>query len=481
MYNDLMESKKLKDRLLIDLVSSSTDLTNEDTQLLLEVSHALPAISNLENGDTYINVLTQSGKSMVIAQYRYPYSDLYKRNIVGETVEKADEPAVYRALEYGISGRGLIGIIDEGRVVVRHTVSPIYNDQRRVIGALTYEYPNDRCSDTEPICLRNQSEGTNVFLHGEIDKVAGYMQDSLLIFDKNNMCIFANEKAEKLYYGIGYQSIIGQKYKDLQLLEYDQKAVVQGCSTVRDDVKIGDCFFEESISVIWENGAYEGTAVILQDKTQIHQMKDEIAYRIASINEIHHRVKNNLQTIISLVGLEAAQTKNEGVKAFSKTIISRICSISVTYDLLAHTGTDCVNLKTMLIRVVDGSLESCNACGCKVRANVGGDDIELTASVASTVALIVNELVQNSLKYAFDQSSEGTIWMRIEKGEEYSWITVRDDGCGFNHKVEKKAGSGLGLKLVDSLVKSSLKGEISVSSNDQGTATRFSFRNAMKK
>ncbi len=480
MQDDL--STELKDRLLIDLVRSSTNLTEEDIRLLLEVSHALPAISNLENGDTYINVLTQSGKSMVIAQYRYPYSDLYKRNIIGGIVEKADEPAVYRALEYGISGRGLIGIIDEGRVVVRHTVSPIYNDKQRVIGTLTYEYPNDRSSDTEPIRLRNKTEGKSVFIRGEIDKVAGYMQDSLLIFDKNNICIFANEKAEKLYYGIGYQeSIVGQEYKDLQLFEYNQKDIVKGCGAIKNDVKIGDYFFEESISIIWEDGAYEGTAVILQDKTRIRQMEDEIAYRIASINEIHHRVKNNLQTIISLVGLEAAQTKNEEVKAFSKTIISRICSISVTYDLLAHTGTDYVNLKTMLIRVVDSSLESSNACGCKVRANVGGDDLELTASVASTVALIVNELVQNSLKYAFDRCAEGTIWMRIEKGEEYSWITVRDDGCGFDHKIEKKIGSGLGLKLVDSLVKSSLKGEISVISSDQGTATRFSFRNVTKK
>ena len=112
---------------------------------------------------------------------------------------------------------------------------------------------------------------------------------------------------------------------------------------------------------------------------EIKQMENEIAYRIAAVNEVHHRVKNNLQTIISLVGLEAAQTKNEEVKTFSKTIISRVRSISVTHDLLAHTGTDSVNLKTMLMRVVDGSLETNSVGQCHIRADISGDDLELTA------------------------------------------------------------------------------------------------------
>ena len=135
-----MESKKLKEFATSDLVSSSTDLTNEDTQLLLEVSHALPAMSNLENGDTYINVLTQSENLWSLRNIDI-LTVIFERNIVGETVEKADEPAVYEwAWNMVFQGAGLIGIIDEGRVMVRHTVSPIYNDQRRVIECVTYKY-----------------------------------------------------------------------------------------------------------------------------------------------------------------------------------------------------------------------------------------------------------------------------------------------------------------------------------------------------
>lgn len=77
-------------------------MTEADIQILLDVSHALPSIGNLESGDTYINILTRNGESMVAAQYRHPDCDLYKRDVIGEFEKKEDEPAVYRALEHGI-------------------------------------------------------------------------------------------------------------------------------------------------------------------------------------------------------------------------------------------------------------------------------------------------------------------------------------------------------------------------------------------
>ena len=108
---------------------------------------------------------------MVIAQYRHPYCDLYQRNIIGEIEKKVDEPAVYRALEYGLSSRGLIGIIDKGSIMVRHTVTPIHNKRRKVIGALTHEYPSTHNVDTEPVRLKDTLGGKSVYLNGQIKKM----------------------------------------------------------------------------------------------------------------------------------------------------------------------------------------------------------------------------------------------------------------------------------------------------------------------
>ena len=127
LLNDMIQNDT--DRKMVQLVEEATDLSCGDICILLEVAHSLPFVGNLEGGDTYINVLTREKESMVIAQYRHPNYDLYKRSIMGEIERREDEPAVYRALEEGISGRGLIGIIDEGRIVVRHTVSPVLNNE----------------------------------------------------------------------------------------------------------------------------------------------------------------------------------------------------------------------------------------------------------------------------------------------------------------------------------------------------------------
>lgn len=463
-----MEQKKNKllsdmiqndtDKKMVQLVEAATDLSCGDICTLLEVAHSLPFVGNLEGGDTYINVLTREKESMVIAQYRHPNYDLYKRSIIGEIERREDEPAVYRALEEGISGRGLIGIIDEGRTVVRHTVSPILNSEKKVIGALTYEYPNAG-ADTESIRIINNQEGKQDPFNRQLGKASDYLQDAILLYDANGICTFVNPKAEVLYQDKGFElPLIGRRCSELHITDCNWSDLTEHRGVIRREVRTPNFIMDAVISGIWENGTCQGAAIIFRDKTVVHQMEDEIAYRVALIHEVHHRVKNNLQTIISLIGLEAVHTKDEKVKAFAKTITSHVRSMNITYDLLSHTGSENVGLKVLISRITDVLLENnCLKETCSISTRVDGDDVILTETTASTVALIVNELVQNSLKYAFKDRKQGQIRLKIEKGASYSWITVQDDGCGFDNKKISRANSGLGLRLISSLVQSSLK------------------------
>ena len=150
--------------------------------------------------------------------------------------------------------------------------------------------------------------------------------------------------------------------------------------------------------------------------------------------------------------------------------------MNITYDLLSHTGSENVGLKVLISRITDVLLENnCLKETCSISTRVDGDYVILTETTASTVALIVNELVQNSLKYAFKDRKQGQIRLKIEKGASYSWITVQDDGCGFDNKKISRANSGLGLRLISSLVQSSLKGELFIETGENGTSIRFSF------
>ena len=311
------------DRQMVYLVRRFTDLSDEDMGILLEMAHSLPFVGSLESGDTYINVLTRNGESMVVAQYRHPDCDLYKRSIIGDIEKKEDEPAVYRALEKGISGRGLIGIIDDGRLLVRHTVSPILSKDGRVIGSLTYEYPN-AAMDTEPIRIKNKEGETGLF-RNQLSKAASCLQDALLFYDKDGICMFANTKAEELYQEAGYSMpLVGRNVIDLQLTDTSRAEVLGQKGTIKKEVEIAGHILEATLSGIWEEEVCQGFAAVYRDKTRVRQLEDEVASRVALIHEVHHRVKNNLQTIISLVGLESAHSKDARVKAFARlvTVIS---------------------------------------------------------------------------------------------------------------------------------------------------------------
>lgn len=452
-----MEQKKNKllsdmiqndtDKKMVQLVEAATDLSCGDICTLLEVAHSLPFVGNLEGGDTYINVLTREKESMVIAQYRHPNYDLYKRSIIGEIERREDEPAVYRALEEGISGRGLIGIIDEGRTVVRHTVSPILNSEKKVIGALTYEYPNAG-ADTESIRIINNQEGKQDPFNRQLGKASDYLQDAILLYDANGICTFVNPKAEVLYQDKGFElPLIGRRCSELHITDCNWSDLTEHRGVIRREVRTPNFIMDAVISGIWENGTCQGAAIIFRDKT-----------------------------VISLIGLEAVHTKDEKVKAFAKTITSHVRSMNITYDLLSHTGSENVGLKVLISRITDVLLENnCLKETCSISTRVDGDDVILTETTASTVALIVNELVQNSLKYAFKDRKQGQIRLKIEKGASYSWITVQDDGCGFDNKKISRANSGLGLRLISSLVQSSLKGELFIETGENGTSIRFSF------
>lgn len=374
---------------LTDLVHRYTDLSEDDLHILLEVSHSLPFIGDLEGGDTYINVLTRDRESLVVAQYRHPDYDLYHRDIVGEIELRENEPAVYRALEQGTPGRGLIGIIDEGRLVVRHTVSSIRNADGRIIGSLTHEFPNAR-PNTDPVRIITKD----------------------------------------------------------------------GFSTPFEEP------FQQSISY---------------HRSRIRELEKELEYQEALVREVHHRVKNNLQTIISLIGLEAAQTKNADVKAFARTITRHIQSVSLTYEMLSRSDSDsdAVNVKYLLTKLTENLHNYMLTLQPTISITIEGDNVKLPANLASTVALIVNELLQNSLKYAFFGRKSGEIHIQIQRGDDFSTLVVSDNGCGYDLNAAP-VGTGLGMRLIRSLVESSLHGALDVKTDMSGTSTRFTVRNPDK-
>lgn len=466
-----------KDSLLRKLVCENTDLTEDDIRILLETSHTLPFISELEGGDTYVNVLTREGRSMVVAQNRHQGCDLYKRDIIGDLEKKEDEPAVYKALEQGKSSREFIGYIDSKRIMVRHTVSPIRNSGGQVIGSLTNEYAHDKEHESDELHFKSVADNKMLYRLESPLMIADWIQDGMMLFDREGICSFYNPKAEQILRMSGfYGGIDEMRYSQLPCLEGRNSKITDFQDGMSLITQVGDKLYEASFDNIIRDGEFYGLVVIFRDRTELSRMEEELSFQKAAVNEIHHRIKNNLQTIISLIGLEAMNLKSQETKSFSKDIIARVQSISLMHSLLAHNDTDQVSLKTMFTVITDALLDNLIRSGCSVVTHIEGEDVQISGDASTIVALVINEIIQNSEKYAFTGRSEGRIDITIEPGAHYIWITVADDGRGFDTDAVGTEDSGLGLKLMKNMVRSSLKGEFHISSGAAGTKVRFSMK-----
>ena len=203
------------------------------------------------------------------------------------------------------------------------------------------------------------------------------------------------------------------------------------------------------------------------EKTQTSLNEKEVL-----LKEIHHRVKNNLQIVSSLLSLQAKRTAHpEAVSALLQSR-DRISSISHIHEKLSHSSNlasvDMGAYTRSLVSDLRGSYGGENS---SVRLTVNAQDFSLSITEAIPVGLIINELVSNALRHAFPNETKGeiTIQLRPRGAAQFSLI-VRDNGIGFPEEVDFRNPPSLGLTLVNSLV-TQLRGTIELDRTDGTTLT----------
>jgi two-component sensor histidine kinase len=221
-----------------------------------------------------------------------------------------------------------------------------------------------------------------------------------------------------------------------------------------------------------------GAVVAIQDVTDELQKEQELKIKTAMIQEIHHRVKNNLQTIAALLRLQARRTGNPEVADQLRESIGRIISIAVVHEFLSHEETSVINIhevsNRILAEVRNGVLDHTRPIALSLE---GTRSFTLPAQQATSCALIINELVQNAVEHAFVGLPGGSIVVRLAEQGDSLYIEIQDDGRGLPHDFDAVRQGGLGLQIVRSLVREDLKGEFEflTRANGQGVRAVVSF------
>jgi two-component sensor histidine kinase len=220
-----------------------------------------------------------------------------------------------------------------------------------------------------------------------------------------------------------------------------------------------------------DQGAVTGGVVLIRDISELRRRDLLLLSKDATIREIHHRVKNNLQTISSLLRLQGRRLGSPEAKVAIEESVRRIRSMALVHEILSREARDDVPFDEVVRPLVEMVDEAISVPERPIAVTVRGDGGILPASLATSLAVLLNELLQNAADHAYpsdlDLTQRGAhVTVEIARDEERLHLRVIDDGVGLPRTFDLDKGTGLGLSIVRTLVTTELGGEIRIQRGD---------------
>ena len=213
---------------------------------------------------------------------------------------------------------------------------------------------------------------------------------------------------------------------------------------------------------------------LLKAHNELHKIRNENEARIREkdtlLKEIHHRVKNNLQTVSSLLSLQSRSIEEPRIKTLIKSSQNRVISMAMVHEMLyMRHDLSKIEYKSYVEELSDYLIRSFKGTENNITLNIIIPDIKLGIDTAIPLGLLINEVITNALKYGIKDDDQGEIHIELVKSNGKDYILyIGDDGEGFPEGISHKNTKSLGLKLIHNLSRQ-LKGSINRDSSKKGT------------
>ena len=413
---------------------------------------------------------------------------LYPADLVGTVVEEVERPVIARAWHKGEIVGGdttVLGGHDRARlqcIPVRH--------RDRVIAVLTRESamtsgrrPGElerHYFDVFERLARMISEGTFPFGRDEVEmEEAPRVADGVMVLDDELRMRFASPNAISVLHRMGIHAFTQNLHPSE--IGFDQDAAEAACSLrlpVTEELERGDTSVLVQAVPLIEGGRVTGVLVLVRDVTDLRTRDRILMSKDATIREIHHRVKNNLQTIAALLRLQGRRLKSPEAQDAIEASEQRIRSIAIVHETLSRDAGDVVAFAEVVRPLVRAVEESVSTEEQQLHFDVEGDAGRLPGVVATPLAVVLNELMQNAVDHAYPhregEKVAGHVRVRLARGADDLMVHVIDDGVGLPEGFSLDASRGLGLSIVHALVTSELGGSIEM--DDEGGGTHVTLR-----
>jgi two-component system, sensor histidine kinase PdtaS len=429
---------------------------------------------------------------VVLGQVRPTTSQtLHRDDLVGQIISDEERPIVARAWELGSVVEGEVAIARRGEPS-RMVCIPV-RWQGRMVAILTRESPlsvGRRPGQLERVYVEVFDRLARMISRGEfpfpVDETnvaeTPRVGDGVLVLDASARVEFASPNAMNALHRLGlYSGIEGLRLDEAGLEEAAVSEAYETRLPVVEEGGHGDTAVIIRCVPLIDQGAVTGALVLLRDVSDLRRRDRLLMSKDAAIREVHHRVKNNLQTISSLLRIQARRVPAGDARHALEESERRVRSIAVVHEILSRDTTDEVDFNDILPALVRMA-EDMGSAERPIRITRTGEAGLLQASVATPLAVVVTELLQNATEHAFpDTTRTGSdelpragraisapieVGVHLNRESAELGVTVRDNGVGFPPDFSIDRTNTLGLSLVRGLVEDQLGGTISIRSDN---------------
>lgn len=460
---------------LIDLVP-----TEAHRRWIVNLSRHMAFLADMIPADLLIYVPTADQRLLAIAEAKPTVREsFYLRSQVGQVLEADSAGALYAALKTGDITPGALGKVVNGQPMSQ-IVYPLTH-QGETCGVLVVErnlYEELKHTEEKRQLYRTAIERGVLTLiakarKSDIALPAIQPGDGLLLLNQAGVIQHASHTACNMARRMGLPELLeGLKWEETFLVNRERRLVTS--NVVYEETELLAPRIAASVRTLPLDPADDivSAMLVLRDITEIKEKDRELAIKETIIREVHHRVKNNLQTIAGLLRLQQRRSRNSEVKSILSDCIDRISSIALVHEYLSHEDVEVVDIKELAYNLLSASLQSMIPPEKQIDARVvaPSSPVTLSSSKATSVALIINELLQNTFKHAFTGRVQGRVELTVSSTDhETICITLHDDGIGLPPDFTPTKDGNLGWEIIYTLAQQDLRGDLNIESSSQGT------------
>lgn len=391
---------------------------------------------------------------------------------VGAIVACGDEPVI---VDVFTQRRSLTAHkeVDYGRTESM-TVYPFVDNGGKVIAVLSFtgEVAADKqlLTETAFSILQVPASADEAGLYGRLS-----VQDGVIIVDKGGRIIYADDTAEKIMRLRGRTSPLkGESvFTDFADLSAARHALVTRQGTTEEINSPESSLTLRAIPLV-RGGKLFQLVLVLTERTEIRRKEEELQVKHSVIKEIHHRVKNNLQTVAGILRMQMRRVEHEEARDALQEALNRILGIALVHDTLAYGEEERIDLAKLGESLLGLTVSSLTEIRERIRTHFNGEAIFVSSGVGVSAALILNELLTNSVLHGFSDDGCGDIYLSVKRRNGQCILVVTDTGKGMEPGIDGK--KRLGLEIVKTVAEKDLHGSFSICANQPcGTTATVTF------